>query len=68
VRKAGLVMAALLGGCATLGDPERRVSEALAEDNYASAAAIHTRITTSMPCCKSSTRASFWPATSTVSA
>ncbi len=38
--KAGLVMAALLGGCATLGDPERRVSEALAEDNYASAAAI----------------------------
>lgn len=40
MRKAGLMMAALLGGCATLGDPERRVSEALAEDDYARAAAI----------------------------
>jgi len=40
VRKAGLVMVVLLGGCATLGDPERRVSEALAEGNYARAAAI----------------------------
>ncbi|WP_290525758.1 hypothetical protein [Alcanivorax sp.] len=40
MRKAGLVMAALLGGCASLGDPQQQVSEALAEDDYARAAAI----------------------------
>lgn len=40
MRNAGLVLVALLGGCATFGNPERRVSAALAEDNYARAAAI----------------------------
>tara|TARA_Y100001934_G_scaffold282181_1_gene394782 strand:- start:1378 stop:2388 length:1011 start_codon:yes stop_codon:yes gene_type:complete len=40
VRKASLAVAILLGGCATFGDPERRVSAALADDNYARAAAI----------------------------
>ncbi|MCG8393649.1 MAG: hypothetical protein MI745_11265 [Pseudomonadales bacterium] len=41
MRKAtSLALASLISGCATLGNPERDVSEALVDNNYARAAAI----------------------------
>lgn len=40
MRNVCLTLTLLMGGCASLGDPEQQVSDALADDNYARAVAI----------------------------